>query len=64
LRWRCFLDPVSSNRKVAIGVAGLPCVTCQIDLASDRRTLESRNSKKLNNSFQGMSLRSILPLAL
>jgi hypothetical protein len=36
LCWRCLLDPMSSNREVAISVAGLPCVTRQIDLASDR----------------------------
>jgi hypothetical protein len=40
LRWRCFLDPMASNRKVSIGVAGLPCVTCQTDFTSDGWTLE------------------------
>jgi hypothetical protein len=40
LRWRCLFNPMSGNCKVAIGVAGLPCIACQIDLASDGRTLE------------------------
>ena len=39
LCWRCLLDPMPSNRKVAVSVAGLPCIACQIDLASDRWTL-------------------------
>jgi hypothetical protein len=33
---------MASNRKVAISIAGLPCVTCQIDLARDSWTLKER----------------------
>jgi hypothetical protein len=28
LRWCRLLDPMASNRKIAIGIAGLPRVTC------------------------------------
>jgi hypothetical protein len=40
LRWRCLLNPMASNRKVAVSVAGLPCIACQIDLADDRWALK------------------------
>jgi hypothetical protein len=47
LRRCCLLDPMTSNRKVAISIAGLPSITCQIDLAGDRWTLEK--IRKLNH---------------
>jgi hypothetical protein len=37
----CFLNPVTSNCKIAVCVFRLPCITCQIDFPSDRRTLDS-----------------------
>ena len=39
---RCrFLNPVTSNCKIAVCVFRLPCITCQIDFPSDRRTLHN-----------------------
>jgi hypothetical protein len=30
-----FLNPVASNSKVCVGVAGLPCITRQANLSAD-----------------------------
>jgi hypothetical protein len=35
-----FLDPVTCHYKIAICVAGLPCITGQIDLTTDSRATE------------------------
>jgi hypothetical protein len=34
-----FLNPVASHRKVGIGVAGLPRITCETDFTFDRGAL-------------------------
>jgi hypothetical protein len=34
-----FLNPMTSYCEVAISVGGLPCVTCEIDMAFDSLTL-------------------------
>jgi hypothetical protein len=34
---RCrFIHPMAGDSKITVGVAGLPCVTCEIDNACDR----------------------------
>ena len=35
--WSCLFDPVCGDRKVAVDGTGLPCITCEADLASNLR---------------------------
>jgi hypothetical protein len=35
-----FLDPVRRDRKIAISIARLPCITCQTNFALNRMTLQ------------------------